>query len=232
MATITDRTYYQIGRLLIPNVKDKAVAPVTTPTTDTTLDLYIRTFERDLLLNALGVNLYNIFKALLKATPGTPLVGKWKDLVEGTDYEINGTTYQWDGLRGYEKQSLVAFFIKSQYLKQDETTFTSAGMSMNMSKNAIAASYRDVFVGIWSEFIKQYQGDVRTKKEVIARYNMQDVYRDPIFSGYRTEGVLYQTERNVQSSLFQYLCDANELDSTAFPNFNFKLYKRSNRYGI
>lgn len=217
---VIDRTYFNLGELQVPNNKDKNVEPITTPTVQTTLDLLIEKYERELLLNALGVDLFNQL-VIAVADIENPINLKWKQLINGTDYTINGKKYRFDGLKGNSKQSLIAFYVKSKYLVNDEFNYTAAGISANTPKNSVRATFNEEYVRTWMKFINQYQGDVKNNK-----------CGDTIYFAYHFLGIDYYTKRDVQSSLFQYLCDANESDATAFPNFEFKTYQKVNRFGI
>lgn len=227
---VIDRTYFNLGELQIPNNKNKNVEPTTTPTVQTTLDLLMDEYERELLLNALGVDLFNQL-VVAAADIDNAIYAKWKSLINGADYTINAKKYRFDGLKGYLNQSLIAFYVKAKYLVNDEFKYTASGMSANTPKNGVRASFNEEYVSVWMKFIRQYQGSVKTINSGDTIYS-GNYYRDPIYSGYRFLGIDYYTKRDIKSSLFQYLCDANELDSTAFPNFEFKIYPTVNRFGI
>ena len=228
---VVDNTYFLNGELHIPNISNANAGPATSPTSKSTIDLMILKYERDLLLNSLGVDLYDELKALLDDEGSNALVGKWKDLVVGTNYTINGKKYRWDGLRGDNKQSLVAFYIKSEYLKNDEQKYTTSGMNINSTKNNLRASYIKEFVGVHSEFVEKYQGGVKAEHLGVNRYSLY-TDKNPLLFGFGYGGRNYIQERTVQASLFQFLCDSNSLDSTAFPEFDFKFYYKHNRFGI
>ena len=85
MATIIDNTYFEKGWLFIPNNKDLNAEPTASPSAQSEIDFFIEEYERELLLNALGVTLYNELQAELP----TPATQKWIDLVDGKDYTIN-----------------------------------------------------------------------------------------------------------------------------------------------
>lgn len=193
---IIDDTYFVYGISKVPNNEDVSAQSEGAPSVRSELKVIIDSYERQLLLNALGVTLYNE----LKTATETTLVGKWKDLVEGIDYTIGEETYRWDGLRGYNKQSLIAFYVFCQHLRETELKLATTGVIRNVVNNADNANPRTMYNIAWYKFIEQYQKN-------------SDI-------------------RCVQSSLYQYLNDMNELDSLAFPDFRFKVFLTSNRYGI
>lgn len=232
---VIDNTYFQRRELFIPNNKDLSAQPVGTPTAQTELDAMIEKYERELLLNALGVTLYTELVAALANIPGSDQ--KWQDLVTGRTYEVGGKNYIWDGLRGFVKQSVVAFYVHSQYLVNDELTYSTVGVVQNQSDTAVTADYTSKYVKSFGSFIDQYQGDLyqfrRKYSGVYGRGYGNRCSAGKDYLGYLDSIELYkQFTRNVQASLWQYLNDSNELDPTAFPDFQFKIYAPYNRFGI
>ena len=59
MATITDATYYQKGINFIPNAV--SISASDSPSNESELDYFIKVYERQLMLHALGVTLFNEF---------------------------------------------------------------------------------------------------------------------------------------------------------------------------
>lgn len=211
---IIDKTYFEVLEARIPGKKDMNAQPVGAPTVTAELDATIDKYERDLLLNALGVTLYNLLKG--EVDPGPPTVGKWADLVNGKDYTIDGKVKRWDGLKGYSKQSLIAFYVACQYQRNDELTYTIIGVIRSTSDTADSADAITKYVRNWGEFMDKYQGQLHylTDKRVIEASDS------------------FIRNDNVKVSLYQYLVDSNELDPTAFPDFEFKVYEPSNRFAI
>jgi len=220
---LIDNTYFGKLEGFIPNNKDVNAVPEGSPSVQSEIDAFIEKYERQLMINALGVPLYNELQLALADLPSADQ--KWQDLVEGKDYILDSITYRWDGLRGFDKQSLVAFYIYCNFLRSDEFTYTTTGMVRNTSDNALNAQFRNKYVIAWSKFIEQYQGKLY--------YCARNVYRGIKTLTQAQSGVVYNyIDSEVQSSLFQYLNDANELDPTAFPDFQFKVYTPVNRFGI
>lgn len=216
---IIDSSYFTNGELFIPNNKDLSARPVGSPSVVNALDTFIDKYERDLLLNALGVTLYN--ELISQFTDGVLNVGalqKWKDLVDGSDYTINGKVYRWDGLRGYAKQSLIAFYVYCNYMRNNESTYTTTGVVQNTANNANNVSFTPKYIKAWQSFIDQYQDEFDNDPRIII--NAYGV------------GLDYYNNKNIKVSLYQYLLDQNELDATAFPDFEFKFYENENSFGI
>ena len=218
MATIINNTYFEKGWLFIPNNENIDAAPADSPDVTTDLDLFRVEYERELLLNALGVTLYNELQVEID---GTLTTQKWIDLVDGKDYAINGKTKQWNGLKGANQQSLIAFYVYCQYLRNDNSTYLTTGIAQNTANNAERSDPSPKFVKSWNRFLEQYQGN---------GYNYG--YPTVITNRSGMVGLDYYGQDNVESNLFQYLTDQNELDDTSFPDFEFKFYETYNTFGI
>lgn len=229
MANIIDETYFEHGNLFIPNNKDLAVDPVGSPTVVAELDSLITKCERELLLNALGVTLYDelqIALAKLPFVPDTepPTLGtaeqKWIDLVNGKNYNnADGNVKRWDGLTGYDKQSLIAFFIFTKYLRNDNETYATVGTVKNDAKNATNVSATPKFIQAYNKFIEAYQGSNFTSPAIL-------------INGFGSIGYDWSGTEKVQVSLLRYLTDSNELVENTYPDFEFMLYDNQNSFGI
>jgi hypothetical protein len=216
MATIIDNTYFEKGWLFVPNNKDINARPEGSPTAQSGIDFFIEEYERELLLNAFGVTLYNELQAELP----TPTTQKWIDLVDGKDYAINGKTKRWNGLKGANSQSLIAFYVYCQYLRNDNSTYLTTGIGQNTANNAERSDPAPKFVKSWNRFLEQYQ----------SMYN--NAYPNVIYNNSGMVGLDYYGSDNVESNLFQYLTDQNELTPTDFPDFEFRFYETYNTLGI
>ena len=214
---IIDTTYFLRGWLKIPNNKNINASPTDAPSVQTELDFFIEEYERELLLNALGVTLYNELQSELPI----PSTQKWIDLVSGKDYTINSKTKRWNGLRGANMQSLVAFYVYCQYLRNDNSTYLTTGIGQSTVNNAERSDPTPKFVKAWNRFLNQYQGNY---------YN--NSYPSVLINRSGMVGLDYYGLDNVEVTLYQYLTDQNELDDTAFPDFEFRFYETYNTMGI
>ncbi len=214
MATIIDNTYFEKGWLFIPNNKDTNAEPTASPSAQSEIDFFIEEYERELLLNALGVTLFNDLIA-------NPSDQKWVDLIDGKDYTINSKTKRWNGLKGANKQSLIAFYVYCQYLRNDNSTYLTTGIAQNTANNAERSDPAPKFVKSWNRFLSQYQGN---------GYNYG--YPTVITNRSGMVGLDYYGQDNVEVNMFQYLTDQNELTPTDFPDFEFKFYETYNTLGI
>ena len=219
MVNIIDATYFEHGNLHIPNNNNITTEPVDSPSVVSELDSFISKYERELLLNALGVTLYDELQASLLDLDNADQ--KWIDLVRGKNYtNADGNIKRWDGLQGYDKQSLIAFYIFTEYLRNDNETYTTTGIVKNEAKNALVANPTPKFIKAYNQFIEAYQGGISTSRPIV------------VVNGFGSVGLDYYGSESVQVSLFRYLTDANDLDDTSFPDFEFKLYEYANSFGI
>ena len=214
MPNIIDNTYFQKGNLYIPNNRD---ITVDTDTAITEIEDMVTKYERELLLNTLGVVLYNELQVALVDLPSADL--KWRNLVDGTTYvNSSGKTKIWDGLKGYNKQSLIAFFVFTEYLRNDSEVYTTTGVVRNVPKNAEIVNPTPKFIKAYSQFIKAYQGDVFCQPKAVV-------------NDFGSVGLDWRSD-SVQVSLLGYLSDSNDLDATSFPDIEFKFYNEINTFGI
>jgi len=219
MSNIIDSTYFQRGSTYVPNNKNISAEPVGSPTNQTELDFYITEYERDLLLNALGVTLY----AELQAELPTPTTQKWIDLVDGKTYnDVNGNAKIWDGLVGINKQSTISFYVFTEYLRNYDDTFTTVGTVKNTAKNATNYDATPKYIKAHTQFINSYQGSLNQSPTVL-------------INGRGMIGFDYSGSGNSEVSLYQYLLDQNALsDDADFPDFEdyFKFYEMQNSKGF
>lgn len=219
MVNVIDETYFERGNLYIPNNKNLAVEPDGSPTIVSELQDSINKYERELLLNALGVVLYDELQVALEDLDAAD--PKWKKLVEGETYtNSDGNVKRWDGLQGYDKKSLIAFYVFTEYLRNDNETYATVGTVENTSKNATNVGATPKFIKAYNQFIEAYQGDFNANAPRV------------IVNGFGSVGIDWYGSQTSQVSLLRYLSDANELDETAFPNFEFRFYEHQNSFGI
>jgi hypothetical protein len=229
MVNLIDSSYFEKGNLFIPNNKDVNTSPVGSPTNESDLDFFVVEYERQFLLNALGITLYEELQvALLKlpfsedTNPPSLLTAsqKWVDLVNGITYtNPQGVKKRWDGLKGFNKQSVIAFFIYMEYLRNYNERFTTVGVVRSDAQNATNYDATPKYIKAYQTFLEQYQSDVTTNP--VAMVNE-----------FSSVGLDWFGSEKANVSLLQFLTDSNDLDATAFPDFEFKLYREQNSFGI
>jgi len=217
MANVIDSSYFKQGDLYIPNNTDTN-AGVVGESNQTDLDFYIVEYEGQLLINALGIELYEQLVSALSDLDGSNQ--KWKDLVNGKTYEDpNGVKKRWQGLRGENKQSLVACYVYTQYLRNYDETFATTGIVKNDSKNATNYDATPKYIKAYNKFLKQYQSQLSYAPNFYV-------------NKFGNEGTDWYSSEEATVCLYQFLTDSNELDDTSFPNFVFKFYEEQNSFGI
>ena len=177
---IIDKTYFLSGELFIPNANDGNMGS----SIESNLDIVIKRYERQLLLDALGVELYNELETAMDDLQNADQ--KWQYLVNGTDYTISGVKYRWDGLKGKNKDGLLAHYVYCMYLRQDEIDYSTTGMKRNAVENAIRASFTEKYVQSWCAFIKMYQGDNEVNRSL--KQFLEDMESDYPLDGFKCYG--------------------------------------------
>jgi len=152
---IIDTSYLINKNVFIPNAVAQPSIGSNTPTSIIQLQAEIDEKEYELLLSALGYEqteeLINQFE-----TDGTwkdDALQKWKDLVDGLD--------EWKGLRyttGTQKISLIAYYVFFYYLKSDYSTYSTTGVQIAQSENAISQLPNEKQVTAWNKFVNMYDG--------------------------------------------------------------------------
>lgn len=133
---ITSVSHFK-GSIDLLNVEDSSLVPNGDELTNgNKLTDFVKEFETDVLVKCLGYSLYKEFSeqfedGLLKEESEV----KWKDLLNGKEYQVNGINYNWRGLLfkegGYET-SVTAYYIFSEYIVRD---FIGVGIQSETIKN-------------------------------------------------------------------------------------------------
>ena len=202
MANLINSSYFQKGDLYIPNNTDINVGDVGI-TNQTDLDFYIVEYERELLINALGIVLYEEYLVALQNLNQADQ--KWTDLIDGKTYvNPSNVTKRWEGLRGANKQSLVACYVYTQYLRNYNETFATTGVVRNDSKNATNYDATPKYIKAYNKFLRQYQAD-----------NLPN----PItyVNRFGTNGLDWYGSEDTTVSLYQFLTDSNS-EKSIFPD--------------
>ncbi len=206
---ITPRSHYYNGKIAIPNAKD--TAPNSNLLGNSSeLDLFREQFERDVLTKCFGYTLYKEFQSNLEiVSPATEqtlksgAASKWSDLLYGKEYQIDGKTYYWKGLINNE-ESLISFYVFHHYLKKNLESYTGIGLVKEEGKNSTHVSPRRLYVDSYNWFYTWSIGN----------------YYDSNTSEYGIK------------SLYQFICDMNDLDPTTYSNWMPHNFSKLNIMGI
>lgn len=145
---------------------------------------------------------------------------KWKDLVEGKEYQKCGKTVKWNGLifeLGTFKSSLLSDYVFYEWLKYNVSQVTGIGEAINTAKNGMNVNSNQRLVDAWNRFYLRTVGNCLNKPQ---KYWHNGVLVVDYFGNNET-GLI---------SLFTFLKD-NESD---YPNCSFLLPENGvkNQLGI
>ncbi len=143
---------------------------------------------------------------------------KWKNLVDGCTYVIDGTNYRWKGLKyteGTDKTSILAHYVYCYWIKGNVSFMSGVGEIRAEAKNAINVNSTQTYVETYNEFVKMYQGACFTgNRSLYGGLIIDTFYASQNNSGY--------------VSMVQFLKD-NEAD---YPDCNLMEYGFKNQLGL
>jgi hypothetical protein len=206
MANLIDTTYF-IEEIEIPNVNQTEIEDDVTGS--------ITQYEREVLISLLGNALYVELRDSAFVDGDASIYDK---LVNGDDfsYTLNSQTVElrWDGLRGFEKKSLIAYYVYYMHRRKRASYHAGTGIEVEAaSDNAKPAQVYHKMVEVWNEFINMY-GDPTDEYG-----NVQDIPN--VLDNY--------THHNNLASAYNYLL-AKKAD---FPTWKFNsMGGELNRFGI
>ena len=153
MPQIVDKTYFSKSNFLY--IPLSVAAPVSNPSTQTPdnvqyIDNLCIEIEKDLLLKAFGVDMYNELQLAL-ADIDNPLNANYKKLVQGEFYNSK----QWKGLN--HDLSLIACKIYSEFIMRTNNRLSGVGMVKVSPEKADLSNPNSAIVRANQMFINQYQ---------------------------------------------------------------------------
>lgn len=156
---IIDTSYFLKKDVFIPNAVAQPSIGSNTPTSIAQLNAEIDQREYEFNLSYLGheqtEELYDQFE-----TDGTwkpTALQKWIDLVDGAEFDGK----KWNGLRysmGTQKISIIAYYVFFYYLKEDFATYSTTGIQVAQSENAISQLPNEKQASAWNKFVNMYDG--------------------------------------------------------------------------
>lgn len=157
---IIDSSYFLTKNVFIPNAVAQPSIGSNTPTSILQLNAEIDFREDEFLLFTLGyaqkTELLNQFE-----TDGTwkpTALQKWIDLVDGVVFDGK----KWNGLRytiGTKKVSMIANYVYFFYLKDDFSTYSTTGIQVAKSENAVIQTPNEKQSTAWNGFVNMYNGN-------------------------------------------------------------------------
>jgi len=211
MPNIIDKTYFQkANELNIPLSVQTLVANPTlqTPNDVAYLDSLCLRVEKSILLNALGLAMYNELQLAITDLFVNPLYASYKKLVEGDEYDGK----VWQGLDN--DYSLIAYRIFEEFMTETNVRLVANGNVQLSPEKASLISPAYKIANANQKFIQSYQSGF---------------LREPIIFENFIDWFGSNDEINV--SLYNYLIDKKE----NFPLWDlskFAVYTTKNTFGI
>jgi hypothetical protein len=178
--------------------------PSAIPNNATELDYLCVKLEKEILLNALGLSLYNEIKAITDIETAD---AKFKKLIQGDEYDGK----IWLGLDNDD--SLIANFIYQEFVTQTDIRLSATGAKKVNTENATNQTPKYLIAGAHQNFIKQYQCEYLTTPYI--ECNFIDWYGCD----------------SIEKSLYGYLMDKQTDFANWKPEY-FKIYETKNSFGI
>ena len=139
--------------------------------------------ERDVLVKLFGFEMYSNFisdlqtddKGVYQVKDNTEQ--RWKDLLNGTTYEMDGVTYSFRGLRfsdpglqGEYLQSLIAYYVYTIYVDTEEIKHTGLTFTKEQAKNAMVISGRSRHATAFNRFYRLALADDETGERSLYQF--------------------------------------------------------------
>ena len=214
--TITDATYYQRGAKFIPNNSNKNTEIASVPNVGSELNALIVEIERSFMISLLGIEgATELQVALLDLNNADQ---KWKDLIEGVNYTIDTIVYRFDGLRGANKESLLAYFIFCEYMERDQSTYSTTGVNRTLPANAVPFEPNPTYLKCWYKFLNAYQNKTSSNEPIVFERN-------------GIVGIDYYGNRERKGGLVTLETFLND-HSDDYPGFYLERYETKNSWGL
>jgi hypothetical protein len=149
MANVIDTSYF-VGDIEIPNIAQPEIS------TDVTNS--IKVFEKEVLIALLGYPMWKDLQAAL----ASPVSGdKWDKLLNGGEFTFSFEgeikTRYWEGLKGLEKKSLIAYFVYFMHRRKRATYMSGVNTEVEAdSENSTRTTPIDRLIYVWNEFLDMY----------------------------------------------------------------------------
>lgn len=150
MSIIT--TSYFIGDLDLPSRTEVGPAE--------NLAMYISRYEPYFLEQVLGYSFAKDFQAAYAASVlaenPVALTGKWADLLNGAEYDVDDITYKWSGFRQGAPFYLspIANYVYWRHRRDTATRTGKVGENAPQVENATLVGPMDKMVNAWNEMVK------------------------------------------------------------------------------
>lgn len=209
---ITSTSYY-IGNIQVPGVQTAEIPNTDRIGKQSVLNNFIDEYEVDYLSKSLGFTNYDAFSKELEVKENETLQTikesapqKWKDLLNGKTYIKDGLTVRYRGLIYSENgipKSPMAYYVFSKFFEHDMSHYGNIGLQIEKAKNSERANYAPKLILANQKHYNLTVGDKDDPKES---------------AGYR--------------SLYQFIQDMNDIDSSTYPNWSPYKFPQRNIMGL
>jgi hypothetical protein len=129
-------------------VANRTVAQLSENSVRLNLETFIKRFQYDYLTRVMGLTLYKLFEA---EYTGGPIPQKWKDLVDGAEFDYKGAVCVWPGLANQTfKTSPIADYVYYHYHRDQATTVVGSGTMVPNVENGEVVVNRGRMVDAWN----------------------------------------------------------------------------------
>ena len=221
MSNLIDDTYFK-GVISLPVAQQDSA----------NYDKLIADTQRDILIKALG---YDLYKQFITAIEGGSPAQKWIDIKDGKEYNVEdskGRTVlvKWPGLVNDEKISLLAYFSFYNILEYLNYKNNPTGTTKGKNENSIAAGNNivnrrmsrayNLGVELYGVDISYHSGERailrgRKYRESISKFSQFDYYQEIL-----------------KGTLYNMIYFANLETPDTYTNWNFTPIETINEFGI
>jgi hypothetical protein len=123
------------------------------------LAAYITQYEKEVLTELLGYDLYKALKVEIDKGPGN-YDEPWKSFIEGAEYTVESGsepyTVKWNGLTNTELISLISYYIYFNYMRDLVTKTAMIGETLSLAENSQRISPSDKMANAWNRHLELY----------------------------------------------------------------------------
>lgn len=166
MANLIDKTYFIRDISLPAQVLDGTFEAITN---------YIVRYEKKALMMLLGYELYTTVKAEINAASYSD---PWDGLVNGKEYtNSRGYTIKWEGLKNDGKESMLAYYIYYNYVRDQITHSSGIGEVLSQGENSTRVSPLYKLSAAYNRFCELF-GSASDSAFTPSAYNYLYAHRD------------------------------------------------------
>ena len=206
------RTTDFVGEIFIPNLINTGPGARNTPQ-NKKIDTFIEQYESECLNRALGHNLAEAFLEQFEESGNMrdEADQKWKDLLEGASYEVDGQTLYWEGIK---PTKLIARYVFFHFIQNQ--TYSGVGIVQENTKNAETMSVVPKAIRAWRNFYASAVGNNVLPK---------------VYENTHGVGIDWMSITSAKRSLYQFIADKNR-ETETYPSWEPYLFENMNEFGI